>query len=158
LKAKYRKFLIFLILAVAPASLAADRERVKELTQKLMCTCGGCNTTLGFCPHNVSCPNAVPMQADIVKMVDEGKDDKTILAAFVDQFGPSVLSTPTASGFNLSAWIVPFAALFIGAFMVVYLGRRFRHRWSAPSAATTPESAKYQQEIEEELEKYVPED
>ena len=97
------------------------------------------------------------MKADIVKMVDEGKDDDAILASFVGKFGVSVLSSPTASGFNLSAWIMPFVALAFGAIMVVYFARRFRDRWVLKTAEG-PESVKYQQQVEEELKKYTPED
>jgi cytochrome c-type biogenesis protein CcmH len=146
------------LLLSTSVSFAADRERVNEISQKLMCTCGGCNTTLGFCPHNVTCPNAVPMKAEIAKMLDAGKDEKAILAAFVDKFGPSVLSAPPTSGFNLTAWIMPFVALGIGVMAVIFLAKRFRSRWPEKIQAVTTDAAKYQQQVEDELKKYTPED
>jgi cytochrome c-type biogenesis protein CcmH len=153
-----RRILFAGLLLSTSVSFAADRERVNEISQKLMCTCGGCNTTLGFCPHNVTCPNAVPMKAEIAKMLDEGKDEKVILAAFVDKFGPSVLSAPPTSGFNLTAWIMPFVALGIGVMAVIFLAKRFKSRWPAKIQAVTTDTAKYQQQVEDELKKYTPED
>ena len=151
-----RKIFLATLLLTASLSHAADRERVNEISQKLMCTCGGCNTTLGFCPHNVTCPNAVPMKAEIARMLDDGKDETVILAAFIDKFGPSVLSAPTTSGFNLTAWVMPFLALAIGVMAVIFLGRRFRSRW--PKEAPAADASQYQQRVEEELKKYSPED
>jgi cytochrome c-type biogenesis protein CcmH len=153
-----RKIFFAVLLLTTSVSFAADRERVNEISQKLMCTCGGCNTTLGFCPHNVTCPNAVPMKAEIARMLDEGKDEKVILAAFVDKFGPSVLSAPTTSGFNLTAWIMPFVALGIGVMAVIFLAKRFKSRWPKETQAVAIDTTKYQQQVEDELKKYTPED
>ena len=153
-----RKIFLAALLLTASLSHAADRERVNEISQKLMCTCGGCNTTLGFCPHNVTCPNAVPMKAEIARMLDDGKDETVILAAFIDKFGPSVLSAPTTSGFNLTAWVMPFLALAIGVMAVIFLGRRFRSRWPKEALAAAADASQYQQRVEEELKKYSPED
>ena len=41
-----------------------------------------------------------------------------ILQDFVSQYGEKVLAAPTKSGFNLTAWILPFAALLIAGILV----------------------------------------
>jgi len=97
------------------------------------------------------------MLKDLRRQVDQGKDDSTIVAYFSEKYGTTVLSSPPATGFNLTAWIMPFAALFIGALAAIYFLRQFRTRW-APAAKPGPDLAKYQDKVEEELKRFTPED
>jgi cytochrome c-type biogenesis protein CcmH len=97
------------------------------------------------------------MQAELQKMLDEGKTDDEIRTAFVAKYGPSVLIVPTAHGFNLAAWIMPFAALITGALAVVYIVYKWRNRPSI-AAAGGPVDTKFQDRVEEELKKFTPED
>ena len=97
------------------------------------------------------------MMAEIAAELDEGKSDDSIISHFAEKYGLSVLSAPPASGFNLTAWIVPFVALLFGAGLVVYFVRQFRSKWRAVPAADV-DVAKYQQKVEEELKKFMPED
>jgi len=121
-----------------------------------MCICG-CNQVLGVCNH-INCPTSGGMMAEVEKELDSGKSDKAVLDHFVGKFGLSVLSAPPASGFNLTAWLMPFAALLAGAIAAVYFLRRFRARWVETAPKTVVDTAKYQRQIEEELQKYTPED
>lgn len=153
-----RKIFLAAFVLSAPFSFAADHDRLEALSQQLMCPCGGCNTTLGFCPHKLECGSGAPMKKELAAMMDEGKDDKTILAAFVAKYGATILSAPPASGFNLAAWVMPFVALAVGAMVAIYFLRRFRSRWVEAAANTGIDTAKYQNRVEEELRKYTPED
>jgi cytochrome c-type biogenesis protein CcmH/NrfF len=98
------------------------------------------------------------MRAELQKYVDEGQTDKQILAAFVEKYDKRVLSAPpTTDWFNLSAWFMPFVALFAGAGVVIY----FLRTWKAATPVGTPptvDTARYEAEIEEELKKLTPED
>lgn len=120
-----------------------------------MCICG-CNQLLGGCNH-LGCPSSQPMLRELAGLVDQGKSDDAIITHFVDKYGLAVLSAPPASGFNLTAWLMPFAALAVGAMAVITFVRRFRTRWATAPAAGA-DLAKYQRKVEEELEKYTPED
>jgi cytochrome c-type biogenesis protein CcmH len=88
-----------------------------------------------------------------------------IIKQYVDKYGETILSAPTKSGFNLSAWIMPFAALAIGGFGV----RKVIQSWvrpaketqkdadasgeeSAPEENTTP-SGKYSKRLTDELDR-----
>jgi hypothetical protein len=53
---------------------------------------------------------------------------------------------------------MPFVALAGGILAVVYVARRWKARWPAPSEAQPAAPSKYDKRIEEELEKYTPED
>jgi len=98
------------------------------------------------------------MLTDLEKQVDAGKSDEAIMAYFVDKYGETVLAAPTATGFNLAAWIMPFAVLGIGALASIYFVRRFRSRWAGPAAGPSENLTKYQDKVEEELKKFTPED
>ena len=97
------------------------------------------------------------MLADLGNQIDQGKSDNAIMAYFVEKYGTTVLAAPPASGFNLAAWVMPFAALAIGALLAIYFLRQFRSRWVAAEQPTEGLS-KYQDKVEEELKKFTPED
>jgi cytochrome c-type biogenesis protein CcmH len=156
LKRRFRKLVILFVLFV-PLALAADRnERIRELSPKFMCICGGCNQVLMNCNH-IGCPSREAMLKDLGRQIDAGQSDNAVVGFFIDKYGESVLSAPPVSGFNLAAWVMPFAALAIGLLAAVYFLRQFRSKWStAPSPNT--DMSKYQQKVEEELQKFTPED
>ena len=97
------------------------------------------------------------MLTDLTSQIDSGKSDSDIIAYFADKYGSTVLAAPPASGFNLAAWLMPFAALGIGALVAIYFVRKFRARWAVAAPANT-DLAKYQDKVEEELKKFTPED
>jgi cytochrome c-type biogenesis protein CcmH len=137
-------------------SLAADRnERIRSLSGMFMCVCG-CHQLLNACNH-FNCPSSGPMFAELGKQVDMGKSDDEVISYFVDKYGTPVLAAPPASGFNLTAWIMPFAALAIGALIAIYFLRQFRARWAGPMQSDA-DLTKYQAKVEEELKKFTPED
>ena len=151
------KPVLLLLLAISSLALAADRnERMRELTPKFMCICGGCNQVLMNCNH-IGCPSREAMLKDIGKRVDQGDNNDGVVEYFIDKYGTSVLSAPPASGFNLTAWVMPFAALAIGALVAVYFLRQFRARWAGAAPANS-DLARYQDKVEEELKKFTPED
>ena len=155
MKIRFRKTVLLLVLAATPLSLAADRQRVRELAQKFICVCGTCNQMLTACNH-FGCPSSGPMLAEIAAQLDEGNSDDSIISHFAEKYGLTVLSAPPAAGFNLTAWVMPFVALVLGGLLVVYFVRQFRARWVAAPADI--DVSKYQQKVEEELKKFIPED
>lgn len=83
--------------------------RFNDLSHKLMCTCS-CAQMLGECNH-VGCPNSTEELALLRTGVDSNATDKQIFDGFVDKYGATVLAAPTKQGFDLVAWIAPFAVL-----------------------------------------------
>jgi cytochrome c-type biogenesis protein CcmH len=157
LKRRLRKLALAVVLAAAPLSLAADRnERIRTLSGNFICVCG-CHQLLNACNH-FNCPSSGPMFSELGKYVDEGRSDEQIISYFVDKYGSTVLAAPPVSGFNLTAWVMPFAALGIGALVAIYFVRRFRSRWAGAPAGSSPDLEKYQSKVEEELRKFTPED
>ena len=75
----------------------------------------------------------------------------TILAGFVQEYGVVVLAAPPAKGFDLIAWIMPFAvsaAALIGTILLV------RH-WARNQAQTTPADNAMQIPAESEMQERI---
>jgi cytochrome c-type biogenesis protein CcmH len=62
-----------------------------------------------------SSPLAQQMRAFIRTKLRAGWSEKQIDDHFVAELGPQVLATPRTSGFDLLAWLLPFAAIVLGA-------------------------------------------
>jgi len=113
--------------------------RFTSLNHRLMCTCG-CAEILGECNH-VGCQSSGQELAELKAAIDAGKSDEEILASFAARYGATVLAAPTTHGFDLVAWIAPFAvfaAALLGAILLI-------RRWGRPGvkkeAATTASEA-----------------
>lgn len=148
------------MLLLVPALSTADTDRAKAVGSKLMCICG-CQQVLTECNH-IHCPSSVPMRGEVNEKLAAGMTDDQVLKSFVEKYGTAVLAAPAFSGlFNRTAWLTPFAALVIGlAGLVVYL-RRIKSTTessAAPPASATSEPSRYDQKIEDELNRFTPED
>jgi len=142
---------------VAASSMQASDDRAENLGQGLICMCS-CGQLLSGC-EMINCSAAPPMRKELKTYIDEGKDDKTILAMFHDKYGPKVLSAPkTDNWFDLSAWLMPFAAFAAGALAVIYAMKRLRKTSGAADQPQPAGPSPYEREIEEELKKFTPED
>lgn len=110
-------------------------KRFDTLGHKLMCKCG-CNQVLLECNH-VGCTYSERMREELMAGIDRGDSDDLVLQAFVQKYGPTVLSAPTTTGFNVIAWIMPFVALATGMAMVVLIVRAWKRRWTPVPVAGT---------------------
>jgi len=97
--------------------------RFNNLNHRLMCTCG-CAEILGECNH-VGCPNSAGELNELRAGIVDGKSDKEILASFASKYGAVVLAAPTTQGFDLVAWIAPFAVFGAAMLGTVLLVRRW---------------------------------
>ena len=105
---------------------AGDDARFQKLGHKLMCVCS-CNQILLECNH-VGCSYSDRMRGELVEATARGDNDDLTLQSFVQKYGPTVISAPTLTGFNIVAWIMPFAVLFAGTGLTVWLVRTWRYR------------------------------
>jgi cytochrome c-type biogenesis protein CcmH/NrfF len=109
-----------------------DSARFKDLGHRMMCTCG-CSQVLLECNH-VGCQSSDKMRNQLLASLDKGNNDDLVLQGFVQEYGPTVIAAPTATGFNRVAWIMPFVALAFGITFVVYVVRSWKNR-PAPALA-----------------------
>lgn len=128
-----KPILLCMMLFVLPAQAAVPDAQVKDVAKELACLCGTCPRR----PlHECICGTADAHRATIRKALEAGQTKDMIIAGFIQQFGKETLSTPPAEGFNLLAWIMPFAVLILGGGIV----RAVIRNWSRtrPPAFTTP--------------------
>jgi cytochrome c-type biogenesis protein CcmH len=114
------------IAVLAFVGASDDSARFKDLGHRMMCACG-CNQILLECNH-VGCTYSDKMRNQLLAGLDKGNNDDLILQGFVQEYGPTVIAAPTATGFNRVAWIMPFAALAFGIAFVVYVVRAWKNR------------------------------
>ena len=123
--------------AFVRATTAGSAVSVGDVAQGLTCQCG-CGLTVANC-NMPSCSFAVPTRLEIEKMIGEGKSRAQIIASFRAKYGEKVLSAPTTEGFNVLAWIMPFAAVLLGGVIMAITFARWR-RFSGDIAPATPAS------------------
>jgi cytochrome c-type biogenesis protein CcmH/NrfF len=90
----------------------------------------GCKQILVECNH-VGCTMSTAMLKKLDAQVASAKSDDLILQAFVQEFGAQVIAEPPAKGFNWLAWIMPFAMVGAGLFLI----RGILVRWSPQGGA-----------------------
>jgi len=127
-----------LLVCVAAVLLmgAGDEARFDKLGHNLMCACG-CRQVLLECNH-VGCSYSDRMRDELSTALTRGDSDDLVLQAFVQKYGPTVLAAPPATGFNLVAWVMPFAVLFSALGFAVLVVLRWKQR--APAAAPAADS------------------
>jgi cytochrome c-type biogenesis protein CcmH len=100
--------------------------RFHDLGHRMMCTCG-CGQVLLECNH-VGCTSSDKMRNQLQAALDKGENDDLILQGFVQEYGPTVIAAPTATGFNRVAWIMPFLVLALGLVLVTWIVRAWKNR------------------------------
>ena|ERR1700722_13908848 len=127
-------------LALPIVLAAAPTVSVQEVSEGLTCQCG-CGLTVANCNHP-NCEFSVPVREQIGKMLGRGMGGTQVIAYFRGKYGEKILSAPTTQGFNLLAWIMPFAAIAAGVALVAFTVGRWRSKAPAPdSKGDTPVAA-----------------
>lgn len=118
---------VLILVAAVCFSLGASNAsaRVHDLSHRLICTCG-CSELLGEC-SNPDCPSRHEEFADLNAQIASGKTDQQILNWFAVKYGATVLAAPPARGFDLIAWIAPFAVFGAALFGLILLIRHWGH-------------------------------
>ncbi|MGH9021233.1 MAG: cytochrome c-type biogenesis protein [Acidimicrobiales bacterium] len=105
------------VIALPRTSAAAARvARLESLVR-----CPSCED-LSVAQSNAS--SAVAVRHQIVHQVAVGRSDTEILTSIEDQYGSSVLLSPSTSGLGALLWAVPLAALTLAGVVLARLARR----------------------------------
>lgn len=94
--------------------------RFTDLGHRLMCTCS-CAQLLGECNH-VGCPESDRMRGELRDDIAANLSNQQVLDSFAAKYGVTVLAAPEKHGFDLVAWIAPFAvfaAALLGTILLV---------------------------------------
>jgi hypothetical protein len=109
------------LLAAVALPGPASAYTTSDVSSKIICQCG-CGSVLNQCPHQ-DCGWGVPATKFIGQQLDKGKTPNELLQYYVSQYGQKVLAAPTKTGFNITAWVTPFALLIAGGLAIYYLVR-----------------------------------
>ena len=73
----------------------------------------------------MGCPDRDKELAELSAAIDSGLGDQQILDAFAAKYGETVLAAPRTNGFDLVAWIAPFAVFAAALLGTILLIRRW---------------------------------
>lgn len=145
------------LLAWAGPALAEEPPTVEALGRELMCQCG-CGLTVDACGGAMECSTADQMKGLIAAKLSAGEGREEILAYFQGQYGEKVLAAPKKEGFNLTAWVLPFAVIAAGGLLIyTVLTRWVASRSPAPIPAAPAQAgdlARYEERLRRELEQF----
>lgn len=145
-------------LSLSFATLLLSQERpsgpeFRAAGEALMCQCG-CGATIATCAME-RCHSAEPIREEIWDRLQKGESVTDIVETFKQRYGLIILSAPPASGFHLTAWIVPFVVLLVGAIATRHVLRTWTrngdHGSGLEPAVVTPISDVQRARIENEL-------
>lgn len=142
--------------APAPGGAAETSPAVRKVTERVLCMCGGCvNQTL----HECTCGMAAQERQEVAAAIEGGRSPEEVIQAYVDRYGPQVMSTPDRRGSHLVGWLVPFAAAAAGLAGLAFVIRgwvRAREPVAVAAGGAEPpppgsEEARYRARLEQEL-------
>ncbi len=132
----FRNFVLALLVLSGRAVLAQERLSTPEYrraTSALTCQCGGCSATVYHCAMD-HCHSAEPIREEVAERIRKGESVESIVKVFEERYGLAILSAPPTSGFHLTAWIAPFAVLFVGFFITRHVLRSWKRQTIAGGA------------------------
>lgn len=125
-----------LLACAAPAGAALARQTsLTAIEGEVMCPI--CGTLLELSDS----PQARREKVYVAKLVTAGKSKGEIKDALVAQYGPAVLALPKASGFNLSAYLVPAIAILVAVAVLAFSVARWRRDGKGPRGEADAGSA-----------------
>jgi cytochrome c-type biogenesis protein CcmH len=120
-----------LLAGAASPAIAADpapKTTVNDVEDEVMCPV--CGTLLELAES----PQAKREKAYVARLVAEGRTKAQIKDALLAQYGPSVLALPEASGFDLSAYLVPILAILVAIAVLAISVTRWRRAGGPPQS------------------------
>ncbi len=150
---KITGIILLLMVLLFSSPLRVSAATLSEVSKEFICQCG-CNMVLLNCSHG-ECASRTAMNTIVGQKLDQGLTKEEIVQFFVAEYGEQVLASPPKKGFNLVAWIMPFAAILAGG-LVIYLVLKkwvFQGRLAtvAPTAISKEKEEEYRRRVEKEL-------
>jgi cytochrome c-type biogenesis protein CcmH len=143
--------LLTLVALLALPSFALARASLPDIEDEVMCPTCGVALNQSFSPQ-------AERERDFIRaQIAQGHSKEQIKRQLVSEFGPRVLATPQTddSEFNLTAYLVPIAAILAALLALVLWLRRWR---AEPAGGTSPPVSELSPEdaarLERDLSKY----
>lgn len=141
--------------------LFATPVRADEPTseERMLAIAKDLNCPLGMTMQLDICEAALAMQvkAYIKTRLEQGDTREQIIQYLLGQYGEQILNAPTKQGFNLTAWSLPFVAIFSGGGVVFLVLRGWMARREESAKELTqaePDSDIYEEKLNKELEEF----
>ena len=109
--------LLLIVAFLSVPAVTAYAATVEDVANQLICQCG-CTQVLSKCAEPV-CSTREEMKGLISEKLNQGQTQQEIIQSFVDRYGEKVLASPSKTGFNLTVWLAPIAAILLGG-VVIY--------------------------------------
>jgi cytochrome c-type biogenesis protein CcmH len=135
------------LVVASPASASEQHPTQGELEAMLVCP--SCHVPLDESNSAV----AQQMKSYIAKRIAQGATRSQIVNELVAQLGVGVLGVPRTHGFDLIAWVLPFAGIAIGA-VAIGAGAWWWSRGRAGEPPSPPLDAATDRRIDEELARF----
>ena len=147
--------LLVIILSLFPARAYAAT--ASDISKELICQCG-CTLVLANCTHS-GCMSGDTMTTLIEQKLAQGQSEEQIIQLFVAQYGEQVLASPPKRGFNLMAWVTPFAAILLGV-GVIYIAirkwvKRGQHAQNSVVTEVEERNEEYWNQLDKDLAEFT---
>lgn len=120
--------MVLLLVATPAVALAGAAPTALQVVEgRLMCYCGCSDLTVRVC----TCGTADAIRQEIAERLGNGETPDQVVAAYVARHGAQIRSAPSKSGFELLAWVTPFAAILLAGSALIVIVRR----WGARAVA-----------------------
>lgn len=148
--------LVGLLVGPSAPALADAAAEYEKAASTILCDCGCHPQSVADC----TCGRAAEMRTEIHALVDGGMTGDAVIASYVERYGDKIRIAPTARGFNLLAWLGPFALLLAGVGGVTWLVLRLSRSAASAAANAAPIApppaddaylARLRREVEERL-------
>jgi cytochrome c-type biogenesis protein CcmH len=146
---------ILILAQLSWAGAVSAQGTVEDIASGLICLCG-CGKLLNVCDMET----AKQMKDIIGDKLAQGWGKKQIVEYMTATYGEKVLAAPTKKGFNLTAWITPFALIFVGVGVIAIVVQTWvRHRRTTSeeeieTAVSEELESKYGETLERELKEF----
>jgi cytochrome c-type biogenesis protein CcmH len=132
----------------APTYAQAPELTVNDVAEDLYCPLCA-NLTVDVCELEV----CADMREVIEQKIAAGESEAQIQAYFIEQYGQKVVAKPSTSGFDLLAWILPFAAVGVAAIGLTFWlrSRPTAQPQALPIRTTDSTEDPYTAQLEREL-------
>jgi cytochrome c-type biogenesis protein CcmH len=109
----------------APTDPEENEAEVQAIETRLACNCG-CTLDVFTCrTTDFSCTYSPRLHREVLALRGQGLSAQQVLDAFVDRYGEKALMAPKPTGFNLTGYLVPGAAIAAaGAALMLVISRR----------------------------------
>jgi cytochrome c-type biogenesis protein CcmH/NrfF len=145
--------LLAAVALVAAAPAAASEKHPTQAELETILVCPSCHVPL----DESNSPVAQEMKSFIRTRIAQGATRSEIIDELVgppNNLGTAVLGVPRTHGFDLIAWVLPFAGIALGAVVIGGGAWRWSHTRAGPGGAAPVLDAEQERRLDEELARF----